>query len=178
MNQKHKCLDCKEKISIAVERCMDCRARFVRIEGEKKAIAEIAARGVKAPSGLVDSGTRETYGGGGQREVRDPEKGRYDLIPSYSHHRLAVHYARGSLKYQPRNWEKGLPLSTFIDSAERHLSKYKAGDRSEDHLAAIAWNSFGLIWTENEIREGRLPKELDDGPSGGYVDPRGGYVKS
>lgn len=121
---------------------------------------------VKKKSGLKDSGKRAAYKTGAEREERDPEKGRFDLIPAFSLMRLAVHYARGAVKYAPRNWEKGLPLSTFVDSAERHINAYKNGDRTEDHWAAVAWNAFGFLWTANEIVEGRLPKELDDG---GYV---------
>jgi hypothetical protein len=52
----------------------------------------------------------------------------------------------------------------MIDSAERHLNQFKDGDRTEDHLAAVLWNLFGYIWTEREIEEGRLPKELSDVP--------------
>ncbi len=63
-----------------------------------------------------------------------------------------------------RNWEKGLPLSRFMDSAERHVNQFKAGDRTEDHLAAVLWNIYGVIWTEREIALGRLPKELYNVP--------------
>jgi len=63
-----------------------------------------------------------------------------------------------------RNWEKGMPLSWFMDSGLRHLFKHLAGMRDEDHLAAALFNISGLIWTENEITEGRLPADLNDLP--------------
>lgn len=113
-------------------------------------------------AGLQDNGTRKEYETGAKREERDILKGRFDLIPGYSLKQLAVHYARGSVKYGARNWEKGLPLSTFIDSMERHLNTYKEGDRSEDHIAAIAWNAFGYMWTAWRIDTGDRPIELDD----------------
>lgn len=118
------------------------------------------------PSGLHDTGARHIYPTGAVREPRDPEKGRYDLIPAYPHHRLAVHFARGIVKYSPDNWMKGLPLSSYVGSIESHLVKFKDGDRSEDHMSAIVWNAYCYEWTEREIREGRLPKDLDDR---GYV---------
>jgi hypothetical protein len=62
------------------------------------------------------------------------------------------------------NWEKGIPLSRFLHSCESHLGKFKDGDRKEDHLAAVLWNMYGYVWTEREIREGRLPKTLRDVP--------------
>ncbi len=114
-------------------------------------------------SGLKDSGTRTEFVTGAVRETRDPEKGRFDLIPAFALKRLAIHYARGAVKYAPRNWEKGLPLSSFIDSAERHINAYKEGDRVEDHWSAVAWNAFGFLWTANEIKNERLPQLLDDG---------------
>ncbi len=63
-----------------------------------------------------------------------------------------------------RNWEKGLPLSRFLDSAERHLNQFKAGERTEDHLAAVLWNIAGYIETEQRIRDGKLPETLRDVP--------------
>lgn len=91
-------------------------------------------------------------------------KGRFDLLPAYSILRLAQHYENGAAKYADRNWEKGLPLSRFLSSGVGHAFKFMMGNRSEDHLAAVLWNFAGYIWTENEIREGRLPSTLRDVP--------------
>jgi hypothetical protein len=91
-------------------------------------------------------------------------KGRFDLIPAYPQRRLAEHYENGARKYADRNWERGLPLSRFADSAERHWNAFKDGDRTEDHLSAISWNIYGYMWTEREIKAGRLPMSLRDVP--------------
>jgi Domain of unknown function (DUF5664) len=91
-------------------------------------------------------------------------KGRYDLIPEYPIKRLAIHYENGAAKYEDRNWEKGLPLSRFLDSAQRHMGAFKDGDRTEDHLGAVMWNVAGYLWTEREVMEGRLPETLNDVP--------------
>jgi hypothetical protein len=115
-------------------------------------------------SGLKDSGAREVFPTGGVREPNEAAKGRYDLIPTSPIRRLAVHYARGAAKYADRNWEKGLPLGRYADSAKRHLDQFLSGDRAEDHLAAVLWNTCGLMWTEEQIQAERLPVELNDLP--------------
>lgn len=98
-------------------------------------------------SELPDSGHRVTTSTGALRE-RAPGKGRYDLITPIGLRRLALHYENGAKKYGERNWEKGMPIEWFLDSAIRHLYSYLAGDRSEDHLAAAAWNALGAIHME------------------------------
>lgn len=108
-------------------------------------------------------GKRAVSVSGGVREEATG-KGRFDLIPSAPHKRLAQHYENGAKKYADRNWEKGLVLSRFMDSAERHLNDFKSGDRSEDHLAAILWNIYGYIHTEQMVEQGKLPAELRDVP--------------
>lgn len=108
-------------------------------------------------------GKRELSETGGEREA-PTGKGRFDLIPPYPIYRLARHYEAGSLKYSPRNWQNGLPLARFIESAYRHLNQFMDNERSEDHLAAVMWNIAGYIHTEREILEGRLPATLMDVP--------------
>jgi hypothetical protein len=110
-----------------------------------------------------DGGEKKASVTGGLREVASG-KGRFDLVPPYPIQRLAKHYENGAVKYGDRNWEKGLELGRFIDSAERHMSQFKDGDRTEDHLAAILWNICGYIWTEREIQESRLPAALSTVP--------------
>lgn len=68
----------------------------------------------------------------------------------------------GAVKYGDRNWEKGQPLSRYLDSAIRHLVKFMQGHRDEDHLAAARWNIAGLMHTELMICRGELPSTLDD----------------
>jgi hypothetical protein len=108
-------------------------------------------------------GERKTFGTGAVREVPQG-KGRFDLIPPYPLVRLAQHYENGAIKYADRNWEKGLPLGRTLDSAFRHLVQFMANDRSEDHLAAVLWNVFAYVHTEDKIKEGKLPAELFDVP--------------
>jgi hypothetical protein len=110
---------------------------------------------------VKDSGKRQEFTTGSVRDTRDG-KGRFDLIPTDALRRLAVHYENGSKKYGDRNWEKGQPLSRYIDSAMRHLCAVLEGLEDEDHASAVSWNLFAYIHTRNLIRAGILPKELDD----------------
>src|ERR1700687_4466193 len=103
---------------------------------------------MKAFSSVKSTGTKhQKFATGAVRDAAEG-KGRFDLIPGYPMKRLAQHYENGAKKYADRNWEKGIPLHRFMDSAERHLNAFKDGDREEDHLAAIIWNIAGYIWTE------------------------------
>lgn len=60
---------------------------------------------------------------------------------------VAKHYEDGANKYSERNWEKGIPLHCYIDSAVRHLLKYLRWDTDEPHDRAFVWNVLGAIWT-------------------------------
>lgn len=110
-----------------------------------------------------DSGTRTVFDTGAQRDIQSG-KGRFDLLSPIATKRRAQHYENGARKYNDRNWEKGIPLHSFIDSALRHIFAYLEGDRSEDHLAAAGWNIDGCIHTEEMIDRGVLPQELNDLP--------------
>jgi len=118
---------------------------------------------------LLDGGTRQTYSTGAQKEdaSKTEGKGAYHLLPQSPLRKLAEIYRKGSIKYAARNWEKGIPLSRFLDSAERHLSQFHEGMENEDHLHQAIWCLVGLSWTAEQIKRGLLPEELDDLPSDG-----------
>lgn len=110
------------------------------------------------------SDQRAAFGTGSVRDGA-PGKGRYDLVPPMPYKRVAQLYERGCEHYGERNWEKGQPLfKSYIRAAESHLQQIKMGEMTEDHCAAVVWNIFGYMWTLEEIKAGRLPKELDDRP--------------
>ena len=110
---------------------------------------------------VKDSGKRQEFVTGSVRDTREG-KGRFDLIPTDALRRLARHYENGAVKYGDKNWEKGQPLSRYLDSAFRHLICVIEGLTDEDHASAVSWNSFAYIHTLNAINAGKLPKELDD----------------
>ncbi len=110
---------------------------------------------------VKDSGKRQEFSTGSVRDIREG-KGRFDLIPTLPLRRLAKHYENGAVKYGDRNWEKGQPLSRYIDSAFRHLVCVLEGLTDEDHISAVSWNMFAYLETLDKINKGKLPATLDD----------------
>ena len=60
---------------------------------------------------------------------------------------VAKHFEEGAKKYGENNWQKGIPLHSYIDSAVRHYLKYSAGITDERHDRAFVWNILCAIWT-------------------------------
>ena len=112
---------------------------------------------------IKDSGEHRDFPTGAHRDKKTG-KGRYDLLPPRVIHALAVHFQKGADKYDERNWEKGLPLGEFFDSALRHAFQFLQGETDENHLIAAIWNLVCLYDTKLRIEEGLLPKELDNLP--------------
>ena len=83
--------------------------------------------------------------------VRDTGgKGRMDLLPMCALLRVSRHMENANTHYPERNWEKGLPMHSMLDSAFRHLAKYMDGQTDEDHLCAAATNLLMAMWTEEK----------------------------
>lgn len=101
---------------------------------------------------IKDSGNRTEFETGAVRDMAQG-KGRCDLLPPLALLRLARHFEAGAEKYGDRNWEKGIPLHSFIDSAIRHVLRYMAGHDDEDHLCAAAWNLICAMETEEKKPE-------------------------
>lgn len=112
---------------------------------------------------VKDSGKRQEFDTGSRRDTAEG-KGRPDLIPTLLLERLGQHFENGARKYGDNNWQKGQPLSRYYASAFRHLLKVRDGKEDEDHLTAAIWNLQAIMWTLEEIREGRLPDSLLDLP--------------
>lgn len=66
---------------------------------------------------------------------------------------LAKHFENGAKKYGERNWEKGIPVRCYIDSAVRHYLKFRRGDTNEPHDRAFVWNIVCAIWTCEHMPE-------------------------
>jgi hypothetical protein len=86
------------------------------------------------------------------------EKAPMHLLPWDAIEALAHHYRRGALKYDSRNWEKGLKWDEgCASSLARHLSKWSQGEDYEletlpdgtevlnHHDEAMAWNALTLV---------------------------------
>ena len=66
---------------------------------------------------------------------------------------IAKHFEDGAVKYGDRNWEKGIPVHCYIDSAVRHYLKFRRGDNDEPHSRAFLWNIVCAIWTHENHPE-------------------------
>jgi len=122
---------------------------------------------------VKDSGERREFSTGSVRDVRKG-KGRFDLLSPIALRRLARHFENGAVKYGERNWEKGQPMCSYLDSAVRHLYDWLEGKNDEDNLAAAMWNVNAMIHTEEMIERGLLPADLMDRPD--FVSPQGDDV--
>lgn len=107
----------------------------------------------------LDSGKRARFKTGAQRDTTEG-KGRYDLLPVLALRRLAQLYERGAIKYDARNWEKGIPVWRMFDSGIRHAEDALSGKHDEDHLAGAVWNLLGIMEYEERRKLGM--KQYDD----------------
>jgi len=110
---------------------------------------------------LPDSGKRSEFDTGAVRDAMEG-KGMPSLLPIAALRAASKRFEDGANKYGRDNWTKGIPLSRYIDSLYRHLWQFIEGDESEDHAGAIVWNAMCLVQTEEWIKNGKLPKSLDD----------------
>ena len=80
---------------------------------------------------IKDSGERRQFydASGKPIGVRDSGKGkgRMDLLPWAAIMEVSKHCENGLEKYPEHSVDKGLPTSSFCDSAARHLAKYLDG---------------------------------------------------
>ena len=82
------------------------------------------------------------------------------LIPLYSLLALGKIFIEG-LRYGRDNWKKGVNDKEYqeerLEHALLHLIKYKEGNRSEAHLAKVAWFCF----TQLELERLERPVSLE-----------------
>lgn len=110
---------------------------------------------------LKDSGKRQTFSGGSQRDTNE-NKGDYSLLATRAIRLLALHFQKGIKKYGRSNYRLGQPLSRYIDSGLRHLFKHLEGQVDERHDIAACWNILCMLETSEMIKEGKLDKSFDD----------------
>jgi len=108
-----------------------------------------------------ESGEERKFDSGAKRQAAGG-KGIPSLFPPDAYLDVCKHFEDGAIHYGGRNWEKGLPLSSYIDSLERHIAQEKMGFIDESHDRAMAWNAICYLATKLRIKAGILPRELDD----------------
>ena len=111
----------------------------------------------------IETGERRKFSTGATKQASSG-KGRPSLVPGDAILEVSKHSEEGATIHGERNWEKGIPLSVWLDSAERHLQQLKMGMTDEPHARAFAWNALVYLATKLRIENGLLPAELDDMP--------------
>ena len=129
--------------------CWECWDRKVETKVENEVKTEVET---DVESGIKSNGEMTVFASGA---VRDRHDGKGDMasLPWEAVLRLSKHYEAGTIKYKRWNYRLGIPVSSFIDSACRHLAKYQCGCDDEDHLAAAAFNILGAMLMENTMPE-------------------------
>ena len=126
---------------------------------------------------IKDSGDKTKFSTGAVRDLR-AGKGRFDLLPPATIKALAIHFEKGAEKYEERNWEKGIPVSKYLDSALRHTFQVLDGLKDENHLISAIWNLVCAYETILRVQRKQLPEELLDLPNRTELpDPYGRHQK-
>lgn len=100
----------------------------------------------------VEGKHNRVYPTGAQRDS-DDGKPKLTYIPWDLMDRVAFHYEKGALKYGDDNWRLGMPSVEVLDSLMRHVRKYFMAMDDEDHLSAIIFNAFCLIYNEDSFAD-------------------------
>lgn len=92
---------------------------------------------------------------------RDRGKLRFDLIPVKPLFKVAEVYTIGAVKYDDRNWEKGIKWGRIFAAMLRHAWNWWRGEKldpedGQHHLASVVWCALTLM----EFEE--THPELDD----------------
>lgn len=106
--------------------------------------------------------------GGGLRS--NSGKARMDLVPPSTLYAIAKVMEFGASKYQPHNWNRGMPWSIPYSCAMRHLTAFMMGEdldkeSGQPHLYHVACNIAMLIEFMHTC------PELDDRYKGKQAQP-------
>lgn len=76
-------------------------------------------------------------------------KTRHDLVPAFAQEQYARVLTKGSIKYEERNWERGMKWSKVMASMKRHIIAFEQGEdrdpeTGEYHMAHIMCNAAFL----------------------------------
>jgi hypothetical protein len=132
------------------------------VPSEAPTIPQEAEQGQKGPDLPSDPSGLVQHGSGALRESKAGKGKPHLLLLSfpYALQQLSLHV--DCELGRERNFEKGLPLSSFMDAALRHLTLWSCGDTEPHHLRAALWNIAAMMETEHRVGTGYLSEDLDD----------------
>ena len=116
---------------------------------------------------VKDSGQRQEFSGGMVRDIADNKTWWSLVYDGPMLKRWAQHLTNGARKYAKRNWMKAegeAELERAKDSAARHFAQWMAGERDEDHGAAVYFN-INLAEYVREKMEMDVPGQPQRGPA-------------
>ncbi len=106
----------------------------------------------------------ETLANGAKQSKVDA---RFDLIPALAEERLAEVLGFGASKYGSENW-RGIPASSHLNHARRHLVLFKKGDQAEDHVGHALCRI--VMWAEQVLQGQQSPGHLNPIPCVGVKE--------
>lgn len=101
-----------------------------------------------------DSGQRQQFESGMQRDVTAGKIDYTLALDGPMFKRYAEHLTKGAVKYEKRNWMKAsgeAELERFRESALRHFLQWFAGEKDEDHAAAVLFNINGAEYVKERL---------------------------
>lgn len=102
----------------------------------------------------------------GALRVGDDSRPDLTILPWAELERLSFHYMRGSRVHGRDNWQKGIPSTRYLRSLSRHLADFILGRKpEEDHLAAILFNTLGIMFNQRQFAASPEVNDLP-GPPG------------
>lgn len=96
----------------------------------------------------------------------DYGKDRWCLAPYDAIAHVVKRWTIGAVKYEDRNWERGMKWSRCFDALMRHLTAWWQGEdidveTGQNHLTAVAWNALVLLtFSIRGIGEDDRPKNM------------------
>lgn len=103
---------------------------------------------------VKDSGQRQQFAGGMQRDVTTGKVDYSLVLDGPMFERWAVHLTKGAQKYDKRNWLKAAgaeEYERFRESALRHFLQWYRGETDEDHASAVLFNINGAEYTKAKL---------------------------
>lgn len=120
-----------------------------------------------SPFELYQSGIKQTFATGAQRDSDEGKSAQWMLSPLFEE-RLGHLLEKGAKHYGTFNYMKGFPISRTLASTKRHQSQYLSKllgfrpDDKEDHATMAAFGWMLIVHTEEAVKLGLLPEELLD----------------
>jgi hypothetical protein len=112
---------------------------------------------------IKDSGKREQFESGMQRDVEDDKLDYTLALDGPMFDRFVAHLTKGAKKYEARNWMKASgnrEYQRFKRSALRHFMQWFRGDVDEDHAAAVWFNINGAEYVKDGVERGYHPETV------------------